>query len=136
MERKMLLVISMLLNLVQALDQKELKSKQYNDCWSVQIINETPYLLEINPDDVSYNYFKDEDRQSVFSNIFYLTFSGYDLQPCKSSSSLSYLSHGQSLSDVASLKLIGKNPDDLLLKVVSLDKTEHLMRVCLRAVCS
>ena len=126
----MLLLVCFLLNFLQASDQQETPPKLYNDWMSIQIINNTPYYLEINPDDVSYRYFKDGNRQPVFFNIFSINFPGYEVESSGDGSSL------QTLSDVASLTLTGKSYDDLSLKILYLNQAEQVMQVRLRAVSS
>lgn len=126
----MLFLVCFLLNFLQASDQQETPPKLYNDWMSIQIINNTPYPLNIEPDDVSYRYFKDGNRQPVFFNIFYINFPGYEVESTGDGSSL------QTLSDVASLTLTGKSYDDLSLKILYLNQAEQVMQVRLRAVSS
>ena len=126
----MLFLMSFLLNLVHASDQQETRPKLCNDCGAIQVMNETPYYLEINPDDISYRYFKDVDRQPVFWNIFDINFPGYEVESSDSQPVL------QTLSDVASLTLTGESCNDLSLKILYLNKTEQVMQIKLMAVSS
>ncbi len=130
----MSIIFALLIELACATDQPEIMPTHFNNCSMVTIVNQTPYPLELEPDDLSHRYFKDANRVPVFLNIFYLNFPGYDIEYPGQSGEYDYVSIMTSLSNIASLTLSLLDSGDLLLKIMGLDKSESFMYVRLKAI--